>query len=94
MDRSYILIEADSGVLGEYHQSRRNDENPTARDRMQGDRVALPFRGDGSPDAPSKAWTIMWKETYSNLYGWVVPNKMRRWGYIVWDAATLKATGG
>jgi hypothetical protein len=62
---------------------------------MEEQRVAFPFRGDSDePDMPPLAWTIMWYDTYSNLYGGYIPDELRRWGYVFWDAATLEVTGG
>ena len=61
---------------------------------MREDREPFLFRGDSDPDAPPQAWTTIWKETYSNLYGWYTSDEMRRWGYIFWDADRLAQTGG
>ncbi|RMZ78575.1 hypothetical protein DV738_g3796, partial [Chaetothyriales sp. CBS 135597] len=43
---------------------------------------------------PPLAWTLIWHGTYSNLYGWYIPDEIRRWGYVMWDAARLERTGG
>ncbi len=61
---------------------------------MQDDRRELVFEGDDSAHAPPLAWTTIWGGTYSNLYGHYIPDAMRKWGYIFWDAKTLKSTGG
>lgn len=61
---------------------------------MQAERVPLPFRGDRDLDAPPLAWTTIWNDEYSNLYGRYIPDAMRRWGYVFWDAATLEKAGG
>jgi hypothetical protein len=91
---SYIPFNAIEGALGETQQALRRENYPSERDRMQEQRVPFPFRGDSEPDAPPLAWTMMWCDTYSNLYGWYIPEEMRYWGYIFWDAATLECTGG
>ncbi|KAK1761660.1 hypothetical protein QBC33DRAFT_502392 [Phialemonium atrogriseum] len=91
---SYIPFNALEGVLGETQQALRRRNHPSERDRMQEQRTPYPFRGDSEPDAPPLAWTIMWGNTYSNLYGWYIPEEMRRWGYVFWDAATLEGMGG
>lgn len=92
---SYIPFNTIEGTLGDTQQYSRRSNNPSERDRMQEERAAFPFRGDSDePDAPPLAWTIMWYDTYSNLYGHYVPDEMRRWGYVFWDAATLEDNGG
>ena len=35
----------------------------------------------------------MWGEKYSNLYGYYVSDNLRRWGYVMWDAARFEQTG-
>ena len=91
---SYIPINDEEGILGESQQYRNRNNHVTERDRMQEERCPLPFRGDNEPDAPPLAWTLIWDNTYSNLYGWCIPNEMRRWGYAIWDEATLENIGG
>ena len=61
---------------------------------MEKERNPFPFPGDGEPDAPPMAWTMIWSGTYSNSYGWCIPDALRRCGYIFWDAGTLEAAGG
>lgn len=94
MTSSYILFNALEGVLGETQQTVRRERQPSERDLKQEQRAPLPFRGDGDPDAPPLAWTIIWGGTYSNLYGWYTSDEMRRWGYVFWDEATLEGSGG
>jgi hypothetical protein len=78
-------------TLGETVQSRRRQERRCDRDEKQVQRDPMPFRGDGEPDEygprPPLAWVLMWGETYSNLYGYYVPDNIRRWGCVMWDAA-------
>jgi hypothetical protein len=84
-------------ALGETAQSRRRQERQCDRDEKQLRRDPMPFRGDGEPDEhgprPPLAWVLMWGETYSNLYGYYVPDNIRRWGYVMWDAARLEEMG-
>jgi hypothetical protein len=94
-----------SGPKGEFldgpmHQGvqwARREQQLSERDLKQRRRDPLPFRGDAEPDAngslPPLAWTLMWKGTYSNLFGYYVDNDIRRWGYIMWDAARLERMG-
>ncbi|KAI0973597.1 hypothetical protein F4678DRAFT_405526 [Xylaria arbuscula] len=92
--RSYIPFEPDDGVLDTTEQSRRRRNNPTLRDRMHESRVRFPFRGDDEPGSPPLAWTVIWGGTYSSMYGWYIPDELRRWGYVFWDAVRLESTGG
>ncbi|KAL2198834.1 hypothetical protein P885DRAFT_67974 [Corynascus similis CBS 632.67] len=86
------------GALSEGTQWARHDEQLSERDLKQQARDPLPFVGDLEPDShrscPPLAWTLVWKGTYSNLYGDYLEDEMRRWGYVMWDAARLEEEGG
>ncbi len=58
-----------------------------------GQGIPLSFHGDTDPKAPSLAWTMIWGDV-DNLPEWRVPDSIRKWGYVFWDAATLEETGG
>lgn len=73
-------------------QWERREQQWSERDRKEKDRDALLFIGD-TEYSPPLAWTTMWKETYSNLYGSYIEDGLRRWGYIMWDAVRLESTG-
>ncbi|KAJ3529597.1 hypothetical protein NM208_g9684 [Fusarium decemcellulare] len=90
--KSYMSISDD--IFSSTRQIMRREARPSDRDRMQDEKVPMPFPGDGVPDAPPLAWTMIWGSTYSNLYGWYIPDDIRHWGYIFWDAARLERTGG
>lgn len=55
-------------------------------------RDPLPFLGD-RVDTPPLAWTLMWGNTYSNIYGWWMDNKIGEWGYVLWDAERIELSG-
>ncbi|KAF4468590.1 hypothetical protein FALBO_4510 [Fusarium albosuccineum] len=93
--KSYMSISTSAGgMFGSTHQLMRREAQPSDRDRMQDEKVPMPFPGDGVPDAPPLAWAMIWGSTYSNIYGWYIPDDTRPWGYIFWDAARLERTGG
>lgn len=94
MTMSYILMSQLGGVFSQRQQAMRRRIHPSDRHRMQEERAPFPFRGDGEPDAPPLAWTTLWGDTYSNMYGLYIPGDLRRWGYVFWDAARLEALGG
>lgn len=87
-------------MLGESEIMTRRQNNPSERDRLELDRTPLPFRGDMEADSgddsgqlyPPLAWTVVWGGTYSNMYGWFTSKKLRRWGYVFWDAARIQNT--
>lgn len=91
---SYIPLTRYEGVFGENYQEIRRFNDPTERHRMQQDRVPCPFQGDVDLRYPPLAWTLIWKGTYSNLYGHYIPDDVRRCGFIFWDASTLECSGG
>ncbi|KAI8716317.1 hypothetical protein NCS52_00924900 [Fusarium sp. LHS14.1] len=93
MKSSYIPINGMVGMFGETQQIIRRQEQPSIRDKMEADRVPLVFVRD-ELNRPPRTWTIIWGDTYSNLYGLHIPDEMRCWGYVFWDEATLERTGG
>jgi hypothetical protein len=84
-------------ALGKRTQQKRLERWPCDRDKKQLRGDPMPFRGDGGSDEhgprPPRAWTLMWREKYSNVYGDYVPDSIRGWGYVMWDAARLEPTG-
>lgn len=74
------------------HQDSRREnwfsEEDAAQDR--GDKT--PFRTD-TPYLPPLAWVTLWKGEASNLFGPYMPATCRRWGYVMWDAPRLEASG-
>lgn len=84
-------------ALGETAQFQRRQEGLSKRDQKQQRRELLPFTGERDPVTdelrPPQAWTLLWRGTYSNLYGYYVQDIIRRWGYVMWDASRLERTG-
>lgn len=60
---------------------------PSDRDLRQQRREPFPFRGDveDDPDGmyPPLGWTLVWKGTYSNMFGYFISNQVHHWGYIM-----------
>lgn len=81
-----------SDILRVTVQSSRQEECPSDRDLKQKQRTPLPFQGDAE-DLPPLAWTLIWRGTYSSIFGWRISDILRFWGYIMWDAARLEYTG-
>lgn len=52
----------------------------------------MPFLRDNEL-RPPLAWTMLWNESYSKLYGDYIPDEIRRWGYVIWDAGRLERVG-
>ena len=81
----------DDAVRFTVQQTRRGgwySEEDAAQDR----RVKTPFVID-RPDMPPLAWVTFWRGEASNLFGELVPKTFRRWGYVMWDAPRLEASG-
>ena len=83
-------------------QNQRRREHPLERDLKQKRRDPLPFAGDELQDwdaegwlypHPPLAWTQVWNETYSNMYGYYCPRTCRSWRYVMWDAERIRNTG-
>ncbi|KAL4893644.1 hypothetical protein BDV59DRAFT_207739 [Aspergillus ambiguus] len=57
-------------------------------------RELMPFHGDHEEGAtPSLGWVLLWRETYSNMFGGCTAQKLRRWGYVMWDETRMEKTG-
>ncbi|KAG8161353.1 hypothetical protein KVR01_009617 [Diaporthe batatas] len=69
-------------------QNRRRTVRPNLYDSAQDCRQKTPFHGD-NPGCPPLAWILFWQGEYSNLFGVFIPDELRRWGYIMWDAVRL-----
>lgn len=95
MARSYIGLDALTGILGEAQQTLRRQTHPSERDKLQDERAPCSFSGDiDERMKPPAAWAVIWGDTYSNLVGWYIPDKIRRWGYVFWDAPRIESIGG
>ena len=82
-------------ALGETVQSNRRWNFPSDRDEKQLRGDPMPFRGgaDEQGERPPLAWTLIWREKYTNLFGCYVEDNIRRLGYVMWDAARLEESG-
>ncbi|PWY90594.1 hypothetical protein BO94DRAFT_623342 [Aspergillus sclerotioniger CBS 115572] len=81
-------------ALGQSAQTIRRRQHPSPRDSKEERRDPLPFQGDRVDDVyPPLAWTLMWRGTYSNLFGYYMEDPIRSWGYVMWDAARLEQSG-
>ncbi|KAL4959927.1 uncharacterized protein BDV14DRAFT_205208 [Aspergillus stella-maris] len=83
--------------MGMTPQNQGRREHPIERDLKQKRRDPLPFAEDELTDAervlyPPLAWTQMWNEKYSNMYGYYCPRPCRSWGYVMWDAKRIRDT--
>lgn len=61
-------------------------------DEFKDGQHAMLLRHD-SVDSPPLAWVIIFKNRYINPFDGCVPDAIRRWGYVFWDAGRLD-TGG
>ena len=100
MQKNMAVGELFGFAMSEGTQWALRNQQRSERDSKQDRRDPLPFVGDPEPDArsslscPPLAWTLVWKGTYSNLYGGYLEDEMRGWGYVMWDAARLETEGG
>jgi hypothetical protein len=81
----------DDAIEDTWQLERRNNwysEEDAAQDR----RDKILFRTD-TVHMPPLAWVMNWEGEASNLFGRYVPRTFRRWGYMMWDAKRLEATG-
>ena len=88
-------------VMSQEAQKLRRRHHRSKRHDMCDQRVDFPFRGDQEPDEnfgpeslPPLAWTMIWNDTYSSLYGMYTTDDLRRWGYVFWDKTTMEKLSG
>lgn len=65
---------------------------PSPRDQQERDQEPFPFKGD-DPGQPPVAWTQMWKDEYSNLFGGFMPDSTTEWGLMMWDETRFREFG-
>ncbi|KAI3391475.1 hypothetical protein diail_7306 [Diaporthe ilicicola] len=75
-------------VQDEWMQDARRAEWPNHHDSAQDHRQKTPFNGD-KLGAPPLAWVLYWQGDYSNLFGGHIQEPLRRWAFVMWDAARL-----
>jgi hypothetical protein len=71
-----------------FAQYRRRVQWPNLHDSIQDHRQKTLFCGD-ELGSPPLAWILYWRGEYSNLFGRYIPKSLRRWGFVMWDAARL-----
>lgn len=79
-------------ILSQSAQNFRRRARFTDRDWKEQRREEMLFDGD-SETKPSLGWTSIWDGTYSNMYGNVIPDELRRWGYVMWDVTRMQHSG-
>lgn len=89
---SMPLDEDVENILDSVPQSIRRRQYPSDWYLKEQRRDPLLLQGDDE-ERPPLAWTLIWRGTYSNLFGWYINDVIRFWGYIMWDAARLECTG-
>ncbi|KAK3902868.1 hypothetical protein C8A05DRAFT_33406 [Staphylotrichum tortipilum] len=74
-------------------QEQRRRLQPMEGDRLERDKTPLPFDGD-TLDGPPLAWVTLWGGRYVNTYGDTVPESLKQWGHVFWDAERLRGSNG
>lgn len=74
--------------MGDIAQESRRVQWPNRYDSAQDSRQKTPFSGDNL-SSPPLAWVLFWQGEYSNVFAEYVPRALRRWGFVIWDAARL-----
>ncbi|KAI1394417.1 uncharacterized protein F4822DRAFT_388120 [Hypoxylon trugodes] len=82
----------DESNLSQACQRCRRDEEPSERDLKQERLDPLLFVGD-IESQPPLAWTLIWGDTYSNIYGHYISDEFRKWAYVMWDKTRLEREG-
>lgn len=69
-------------------QDERRERWYSPRDSDQDWRQKMVFDGDRM-DLPPLGWVLYWQGEYSNLVGDHIHFRLRRWGFVMWDAVRL-----
>lgn len=72
-------IPLDTSVAIDTNQAERRRHSRSRRYQLSNEHTRLIFQGDG---------------TYGNVIGEYMPDVMRPWGYVFWDADSLEKDGG
>lgn len=86
---SYGIDWIDDALEG-FVQDERRERWYSHRDSAQDWRQKTPFEGD-SLESPPLGWVQLWHCEYSNLTGNYISEELRRWGFVMWDAARLNS---
>lgn len=85
-------IEETLSTTAQYDR-QEEDNKYSAKDAAEGIEP-LPFSGDTAPPrGPPLAWTLLWGETYVNIYGGYVPQTLQASGWVMWDGDRLDSMG-
>ena len=79
-------------AVSDVNQELRRQQWPTEHDAAQDRRDKTPFDKD-TPDQPPLSWVTFWNGEASNFFGPYVRRTFRRWGFVMWDAPRLRASG-
>ncbi|KAI1175851.1 hypothetical protein F4777DRAFT_598078 [Nemania sp. FL0916] len=72
----------------------RRSYYPSVKDAAESRRDSMLFLGDSSPPTgPPLSWVRLWEEEYINVYGSIIPESLRLWGHVMWDAARWSNMG-
>ncbi|TRX91146.1 hypothetical protein FHL15_007934 [Xylaria flabelliformis] len=78
-------------------QMGRRDRFPdsiNARDQAEQRKDPIYFLGDSLPlNGPPLGWVFLWHGVYVNFYGQLAPTRLKRWGYVMWDAERWHGLG-
>ncbi len=80
------------GAVSDINQEDRRQGWYSEYDAAQDRRDKTPFHKD-TPDQPPLAWVTFWNGEASNFFGPCVRKTFRRWGFVMWDAPRLRASG-
>ncbi|KUI60308.1 hypothetical protein VP1G_07476 [Cytospora mali] len=78
-----------SDAVGKFdEQDERRAGAYNEYDEAQDTRQEMHFEQD-IVSSPPIAWVRFWDGLYSNQIGIQIPDALRRWGYVMWDAKTI-----
>ncbi|KAK4032832.1 hypothetical protein C8A01DRAFT_50464 [Parachaetomium inaequale] len=85
--KSHFLDDPIRRIVGSTVQRMRRDTSLNARDEAEQRRDPMDFTGDAvPPDSPPLAWVRLWGGTYVNIFGEYIPEPLKQWGHVMWDA--------
>jgi hypothetical protein len=85
-------------TMNSFHQMERrrspSTSFPNAMDMAEQRQEAMAFLGDSTQvDGPPLAWVLLWGGKYANIHGALVPEPLKRMGYVMWDESRWGCPG-
>ncbi|KAI3336499.1 hypothetical protein HD806DRAFT_528105 [Xylariaceae sp. AK1471] len=89
-----VTIPETMNAFNQMERRRTSTNFPNAMDVAERYRDPLEFLGDSTRlNGPPLAWVLLWGGKYANINGALVPESLKRLGYVMWDESRWGCPG-